>query len=1279
MRRKLLGLFIVVGQIGCGEGEKSRPPDIVAPDSTDAIEGPDTLDATDVVGRPDTQDAEVAPVDPCTPNPCAQGECQLDGSTRYRCDCPPGAFDDGTTCATCAEIGNCAVTHCTSANDATCIECAPGHAIDGAGCRELDACAGDPCGDGTCIDQGLGVHSCDCAAGDFDDAGRCVPCAPSASCSEVTCTSAGDVACLACVDGFILAGGACVDRDDCADDPCGAGRCTDLGVDAYACSCNTGHFDNGTRCETCTAVPSCLRTTCTNAADTRCTRCADGFSQDGVGGCVPNLCDAPELVAGVPRTGNTLGRGDNASGCNVAILGGSFIVGKGAEDQTWSFTLPVQTLVTITVTGFDAGIYLRSGATCESALLVADACIDSESGNSETLSAVLDAGRYWVLVDGYADASSATGGPYTITLDTASPCAEGAYASVDACLSCAAIDGCTLETCSGADDAQCLTCAHGYLADGAGGCEAMPCPDQVLEPGISNGTTVGRGDHTSGCVGTFADGSEFELGAGAEDETWSLVLSERTRVKLTVTGFDSAIYLLAGNTCSGAELVAGGCSNLESGPTETLERVLEPGQYWVIVDGFASGGTTSGGPYTIELVSDDPCGGIAPTGTCDGDSALSWCIVPPRGISLDATANTTCSAEEACRTVDGAARCYPAATATTCDRELSFCDGTTRVSCDVAAGPFNFWQLNRNVCPGGCVERQQGAYCATAAPARERFEAQVSYEYRRPDEALSDWAPVLHTAPVGGAVVYSWRKKGNEFEVIDTAVTDENGAFAIDIASPASPADKVVVYAARNRPLSEEWALVVAEPALGDGVQPIEAVTEGTPYAWTIASNTSGRSWLITEPLGSAAFRLFDVLSLVHQNTADLYYRAFPAESIVVWLRIGTDWECGECMWGVPSTALGRPMMNQMFVPGDTVDAAYWADSVTLHESGHWVMEAFGAELSEGGTHRFGVAYYPGLAWSEGWATWLSADWRRDSRFVGKQSGTMFWIDIARRTSFFVDTAWPRPVPTDGLLGLQNEFEISSMLWGLSTDPEVTSNALYRALGSERGRVAGRGYTAHTWNTDDNGIPIDVVDTGNPAVVFADFLDALVCAADPSDIAAHVDAVTEPATHYAYPSAAPICDIAPTSTAIPTSAPLPPAEHGASAPMVLTLAHPERVPKAGTTVAVSATLTRTTDSEVPLSLTLNVPRGARLIGGKAREVIHGGARVLVRNYLLWLDQVPADDLTLTADWQTPAWGATAVRTWAFGRPETRLQPPPRSGPELVRAGRRLGKAIALSP
>jgi hypothetical protein len=94
----------------------------------------------------------------------------------------------------------------------------------------------------------------------------------------------------------------------------------------------------------------------------------------------------------------------------------------------------------------------------------------------------------------------------------------------------------------------------------------------------------------------------------------------------------------------------------------------------------------------------------------------------------------------------------------------------------------------------------------------------------------------------------------------------------------------------------------------------------------------------------------------------------------------GVRWDCGACFSELlPTTVQGQRYDGQLWLTGDAHEN-FWSPAVTLHEFGHWVMSAWGTIPHEGGAHYLGVPTFPGRAWSEGWATWMSLRPARTTR-----------------------------------------------------------------------------------------------------------------------------------------------------------------------------------------------------------------------------------------------------------------------------------------------------------
>jgi len=395
----------------------------------------------------------------------------------------------------------------------------------------------------------------------------------------------------------------------------------------------------------------------------------------------------------------------------------------------------------------------------------------------------------------------------------------------------------------------------------------------------------------------------------------------------------------------------------------------------------------------------------------------------------------------------------------------------------------------------------------------------VKYSLRGPNLDYSDWSTTTSDVTISGLLVFSLR--ATDPNPIDVQTTDANGRVSIQVPTSLLAGDRIGLAAAASDGVGG-LAFVVADPGFASpGPQQVPSV--GTPKLWLWAtatgSITDGGTITITENNGSGALRVFDYLRYV-------YYRSRALEgdrrgrTLVVWLGYGTSWSCGSCFALIPTVVSNLFFDSEIWLNGDN-NMEYWSDAVTAHELGHWVMASYGTPPNEGGLHFLGVPSLPGLAWSEGWATWHSSSARQNSFYFDKQAGSMFWLDISSNR-YGGGVPWQLPTPAGGLLQFMDENEVSSMLWSISSASTVGAPPLFTALASAHMNTSpwGRGYTRHTWDLDSTGHPINVIDTGSLAPAIPDFLDALNCAGVSRSV---IDGATIPTTQYPYPSASPIC------------------------------------------------------------------------------------------------------------------------------------------------------------
>lgn len=501
------------------------------------------------------------------------------------------------------------------------------------------------------------------------------------------------------------------------------------------------------------------------------------------------------------------------------------------------------------------------------------------------------------------------------------------------------------------------------------------------------------------------------------------------------------------------------------------------------------------------------CGGVPTEGRCASATRVEACVTPT-GAAIPSVYGYDCQQGESCAVRAGRADCVLTAA---CREGATQCSGTSQLqTCTGGA-----WATT--ACSGGCNSSVLGSFCAPAIP-KKVVSARVTYEARSPNAELTDWGPVFVNNGVSLLVLsYAGGK------LLDVAVTDGTGGFSIDVPQTPTSTDTVTVALAASDG-AEGLALAVASPdfptpGLQDTFTPI-ANARLWGYAFRTSSIGTGSTLPITEAMGSGAVRVYDYLRYAHAVTLQRN-GGRPGLPLIVWLGYGTSWSCGACFAAMPTRVFGIPFYAQMWLPADA-NQSYWADSVTAHELGHWSMASYGTSPLEGGPHFIGNPTFPGQAWSEGYATWFSSNLRNDSYYVDKQNGSMFWLNIDAR-GYQGSRPWQRPSPSLGLLQRIDENEVSAILWRLSLVRAWGTASIDRALASRQLNTPpfARGYTQHLWEVNrDTGQLYNVQDTRISRPMLADFLDAMRCEGYPAQA---VDAATEPATAYPYPSNAPLC------------------------------------------------------------------------------------------------------------------------------------------------------------
>lgn len=529
------------------------------------------------------------------------------------------------------------------------------------------------------------------------------------------------------------------------------------------------------------------------------------------------------------------------------------------------------------------------------------------------------------------------------------------------------------------------------------------------------------------------------------------------------------------------------------------------------------------GPGDAGSLIPSECGSIPLDGICETSTRLATCVIPtgsgtasvvrydcPGGLGciIDGSGSAKCALVASCR--EGDAQCTDAT-------HIRMCSGGTWVS---------------STCPRQCRGSALGDFCGLNV-STVALTGNVTYDFHGPNAARTDWDPTVYAGVGQGFLVLAFRGTA----LVDATVTTLGGSgvgglFSIQVPAAPDPSDTVVVVAAASDGAGH-LTYALASPGF---TTPSTVHTADVPpmpvlwaWSWMRSSLVSGSTLRITEAMGSGAARRFDYIRYARAQAEQAF--GVPGLTMLAWMEYGVGYDCGNCYNTLPATFAGLPFDSQMWLTSDA-NQEYWADSVTAHETGHWVMANYSTPPVEGGRHVVGGHVYPGMAWSEGFATFYSSVMRSSSVYFDKSGGVAFWVDIGARQygsgGVVGSPAYARPTAGAGLYQLIDENEVSAMLWSLYNAPATSCSSLascvmWPALSSPSMLVTpfGRRYTHHYWTAlDGSGNPVGAVDLGDPAPMLADYLDALDCAGLGH---AAIDAATNPLVNYPYNSSSPIC------------------------------------------------------------------------------------------------------------------------------------------------------------
>lgn len=149
---------------------------------------------------------------------------------------------------------------------------------------------------------------------------------------------------------------------------------------------------------------------------------------------------------------------------------------------------------------------------------------------------------------------------------------------------------------------------------------------------------------------------------------------------------------------------------------------------------------------------------------------------------------------------------------------------------------------------------------------------------------------------------------------------------------------------------------------------------------------------------------------------------------------------CGACFLdraynGTDVGAAPLHFQTTILLNGTSDSPSHWSTSVINHEFGHYLMSEFSNAPNEGGEHSFNQNSNPGLAWSEGFAsfsgqsTYGAVSAVNAAIYFDVQNRSGFWIDIEKK--IYDEGLLPVPDRLGALDQNLNEFYLASMLWEL--------------------------------------------------------------------------------------------------------------------------------------------------------------------------------------------------------------------------------------------------------
>jgi len=933
-----------------------------------------------------------------------------------------GAACEGAPRVACCEGGVCAVDPCDAAAPPVLVATCPGGCEEGR-CLACEAA----CGDRACGPDGCGGSCGDCVGGEacVDGLCACLPtlelgCCDGALCPIDSCGQVGDAvagcphgceagACVGCVP-------ACDDRD------CGADGC-------------------GGSCGECVEGLRCVVGRCACVGDER-----SGCCPDELAVCRLDSCGQPEAVLvrceGPCEAGRCVGC-DPACGdreCGPDGCGGSCGGCSGGAVCADGRCLCAPT---------------DAARCCGDAVCAVDTCGGSGAVIAGCPGGCVDGVCHGceAACDGRGCGPDGCGGSCGGCLGEGEVCVDGACTCAPRVgVVCCGSALCWVDSCGGLGEA---------LSGCPLGCEAGACVP--CEPDCD-----GRVCGSDGCGGACGDPCE-----GDERCVDGRCVCGAPEVEALVC-CDDAVCALDGCGAVLGEVLACpfGCEDGACAPCapDCAGRSCGP-------DGC--GGVCGACQWGAECDAAGACACLPEVAESCCGAAVCWVDSCGALGEVIATCPYGCAAGEClpCEPACGGRDCGPDG----CGGHCGSCEPDEACTASGHCIPCTLDCAGRSCGPDGCGDHcglcESPAACVDGAclvTVRGRF----SREMRRPNASLTGLLAPEVVPVVGLPVALS---AGGE--LLGEAVTDATGAFTLAVAHVPEGELQATLAASLAGPDGLPWLAVLDSAQVGFPTQQGQPVTSQRVWAWTASAPPGALDLgdlVVTEAAGAGALAL--LLAFSDALAATLGVATYQGLEVFDLPTLGVLWHplatppCLSCFfpagWGPLRLASGGELIvfgRFIWLSGSTYAPHHWTPSMSLHELGHYVMDVLSRSPNEGGPHSWDGLIKPGLAWSEGFATfygqWALSREAEQPRFYSSQGGTHYWIDIERvgselhhQASSFGGVTFPLPRPDEPLTQFMNEAVVAAILWdlwdvgGLVPEPDavILGDVLYDFLSHPR-------------------------------------------------------------------------------------------------------------------------------------------------------------------------------------------------------------------------------------